>query len=130
MEPFLLIWAVAAHVESRVTGPIDHAELARAMGMSLAHLRDVFARHTGIPLARYILGRRVANAAFALVHTPDTALDIALRYGFHNADTFTRAFRRVTGMTPSDFRKKRPPVFRKKICAGVFGVSIEPTKEI
>jgi hypothetical protein len=53
-------------------------------------------------------------------------LDIATKYGFSNPDSFTRAFRRITGVNPSVFRKQRTPVGRVRLSAGVFGVSVEP----
>jgi AraC-like DNA-binding protein len=45
-------------------------------------------------------------------------------YGFSNHDTFTRAFKRITGLTPSEFKKKRPSVGRIKLCAGVYGIGL------
>ena len=124
-----MIWAIVAYIESRVETGIVYADLAKAMGFSLPHLRAIFVRHTGQPLAHYILSRRVARAAFDVVHTGDTLLVIAARYGFANPDTFTRAFRRVTGYTPQAFRKQGLPVGRVKLCAGVYGVSIAPNSE-
>ena len=126
---FLTVWAVVAHVEERLTSGLNAAELARSTGFSLAHLRQIFAQATGAPLARYMLRRRIANAAFDLLHTPHTALDIACAYGFQNPDTFTRAFRRCTGMTPQDFRKRRPPIARAKLAAGVYGVALAGTTQ-
>jgi len=128
MERFLTVWAVVAQVEERLTSGLSAAELARNTGFSLAHLRQLFAEATGATLARYMLRRRIANAAFDLLHTPHTALDIACAYGFQNPDTFTRAFRRCTGMTPQAFRKRRPPIARAKLAAGVYGVALAGTK--
>ena len=114
-------------VESRIQSGFDYAELERASGFSLPHVRAVFAKQTGQSLSRYVLGRRVANAAFEIVHSDENILDIAAKYGFENPDSFTRAFRRVVGINPVDFRKQKRVVGRKTLCAGVFGVSIKPT---
>ena len=77
-----------------------------------------------MPLGRYICARRIANAAFDLINTQKSILDIALAYRFTNPDTFTKAFKRVTGTTPQVFRRDRRPVGRIKLCAGVYGVGI------
>jgi len=53
---------------------------------------------------------------------------IAEKYGFNNPDTFTRAFRRVTGFTPSAFRKMKIHIGRIKLCAGVYGVGFAPNQ--
>jgi AraC-like DNA-binding protein len=124
MDQYLTIISIIAHIESHVDDVIDYKALAQSVGFSLAHLRDMFARTTGVPLARYILTRRIANAALALLHDGDRVAGVAAAYGFASHDAFTRAFRRVTGMTPECFRRERPAVQRVKLCAGIYGVGI------
>lgn len=122
MDYYSTICSVIIFVENRIQDEIDYTELEKATGFSLAHIRDVFVKKTGMPLSRYILSRKVANAAYEILHNHQNILVIATKYGFTNADTFTRAFKRITGLTPAEFRKKRPPVGRIKLCAGIYGV--------
>ena len=68
--------------------------------------------------------RRIANAAFDLVHTKLTVLEIAYKYHFSSHDSFTRAFHRLTGFTPSAFRANQIKTGRVKLCAGIYGVGI------
>lgn len=124
MDYFIIIWSVVVFVENRLQGELNYSELVKETGFSLAHIRDIFVKSTGRSLSRYILNRKISNAAFELVHSPKSILEIAVEYGFQNPDTFTRAFKRVTGMTPQTFRKQRCPVGRIKLCAGVYGVGI------
>ena len=72
------------------------------------------------------MSRRIARSAFDAVHSDDKLLDIAQRYGFGNPDTFARALKRVTGITPKEFRKMKLSVGHIKLCAGVYGVSVKP----
>lgn len=125
MQAFITISSIVVFLENRVGQPVDYEELERLTGYSLAHIRDLFAKNTGVPLSRYMLSRRVAHAAFDIIHGDDSLIQVASRYGFDNPDTFTRAFRRVTGLAPRDFRAQRPAVGRVKLSAGVFGVGIE-----
>ena len=122
MDYFLTVWSVIVFVENRLRSEINTAELERATGFSLAHIRDVFAAQLGMPLGRYICSRRVANAAFELINTQKSILEIALAYRFTNPDSFTKAFKRVTGFTPQAYRLSRRPVGRIKLCAGVYGI--------
>lgn len=124
MNYFLTIWSVIVFVENRIQEKIDYSELEIATGFSLAHIRDVFVKETGISLSRYILNRKIANASFEILYSRQNIFDIALKYGFSNHDTFTRAFKRVTGLTPIEFRKKRPAIGRIKLCAGVYGIGL------
>jgi AraC-like DNA-binding protein len=118
----LTVWSVIVFVENRILEKVDYAELERATGFSLQHVRDVFARKTGISLSKYILTRKIANAAYQVLYSKQTILDIAEKHSFSNHDTFTRAFKRITGMTPAEFRKRRPAMGRIKLCSGIYGV--------
>jgi len=125
MNISVFIWTVTIFVESRIQTGFNYADLEKATGFSLSHIRAVFAKQTGTSLSRYILSRKIANAAFELIHTERNIFDIATTYGFENPDSFTRAFRRTTGINPNDFRKRKCAVGRQMLCPGVFGVSIE-----
>lgn len=124
MDHFITIGSVVVFIENRLHGRLDYKELEKETGFSLAHIRDIFVQCTGKSLSRYIIIRKVANAAFDLVHGTANILEIAEKYGFQNPDTFTRAFKRVTGITPQMFRNRRCSVGRIKLCAGVYGVGI------
>lgn len=124
MDYFLTIWSVIVFIENRIQEKINYTELEKSTGFSLAHIRDVFVKKTGIPLSRYILTRKVANAAYEILHNHQNILNIATKYGFSNHDTFTRAFKRITGFTPIEFKEKRPAVGRIKLCAGVYGIGL------
>lgn len=121
MQYFSVIQSVISYVENRVKTYVDCSELERITGFSLPHTRAVFAKVVGVTLAKYVQSRKIANAAFEIVHTDRTMLDIALDYGFDNYDTFTRAFKRVTGTTPRNFRKEGRQVGRIKLSAGTYG---------
>lgn len=129
MDYFCLIQSVLAFIEGRIAKGSCAVvledgfapELEAAIGVSYAHLREVFKECTGMSLGRYLLYRRVSRAAFEMAHGDRSLLDIALDCGFDNPDTFTRAFRRFVGMTPSEFRKARIEVGRIKLTGGIFG---------
>ena len=55
----------------------------------------------------YILRRRFTCAARDLLSTDDSILDIALKYGYSNHESFTRGFAQVWMMSPNEFRKTR-----------------------
>jgi AraC family transcriptional regulator len=124
MEYFLTISSIIIFIENRIQEKIDYKQLERATGFSIAHIRDIFVLRTGIPLSKYILTRKISNAAYEILYNHQSLIYIASKYGFSNHDTFTRAFKRITGLTPSEFKKKRPPVGRIKLCSCVFGIGL------
>ncbi len=130
MDKFLVVNSVIIYVENRIRTDINYTELEKITGFSLAHIRYIFVSVTGKSLSKYILERRICNIAFEMIHNNEESLsNIASKYGVTNADTFTRAFKRVTGVTPSEFRKERMPVERVKLCSGVYGVGFSKVKK-
>lgn len=124
MNHYILIWSVCAFVESHVREKILMEEFVRQTGFSLAHIRYVFRNCTGKPLSRYVQERRIANAAQELLDTDRAILDIAVNYGFSGRTVFSRAFRRHTNYTPSQFRAEAPVLARVQLCAGVYGAAL------
>lgn len=124
MDKFLFMNAVITFIETRIKRRIDYDELACEIGFSLPYIRELFERQMGKSLYRYILERKIANAAFECRFSNRSLLCIGMNYGFNNADAFTRAFKRIVGVTPSDFRKMDVVMKRKKLCAGVYGMEL------
>ena len=124
MNHYILIWSICTFVETRVQEEIHLEDLARQTGFSLAHIRDVFRKYTGKSLSCYMQERKIANAAQELLCTDKTVIDRAVLYGYSGRTVFSRAFRRHTGYTPSQFRSEAPSLPRIRLCAGVFGAAL------
>lgn len=107
-------------IEQNVKSRIDYRELEKSVGFSYRHIRGIFRQTLRISLSRYILARKIANIAFEIRHAEKSITEIAFEYDFSNLDTFTRAFKRDTGLTPSEFRKSKLLCGRRIICPGVF----------
>ena len=129
MNQYILIWSVCTFVEARVQEEIHLEELACQTGFSLAHIRDVFRENTGKSLSHYIQERKIANAARSLLYTDAQIMDIAIHYGYSGRTVFSRAFRRFTGYTPSQFRAERPAIAPIRLCAGIFGPDLPKKNE-
>jgi AraC family transcriptional regulator len=78
--------------------------IAEACGVSRFHLSRAFAATTGISLAGYMRGRRLSEAARALVQGAPDILAVALDAGYGSHEAFTRAFRQRFGLTPDQLR--------------------------
>lgn len=124
MNCFITISSIIIYIENRVEEKINYKELERVTGFSIAYIREIFVQKTGTSLSRYILIRKISNAAYEILYSKQSIMEIAFKYNFSSYDTFTRAFKRITGLTPSVFRTKRPPVGRIKLCSSAFGIGI------
>lgn len=122
--------AIMGYVEAHIReGKIDYTELERRMGFSYAHIRDFFKRHTGISLGNYVRTRQLLASAFELLHTDKSVMDLALAYGFSNHESYTRAFTKTMGRTPSAFRKERPLMGTSELAEGLYGIGLLSRKE-
>lgn len=102
------------------------------------NFRTVFRVITGYALGEYIRNRRLSLAGEELINTKATVLDIAVKYGYDTAESFTKAFIRFHGVSPSYVRKNRQGLktFTRVILkiqavgGSVLDYSVEQTKEI
>ena len=80
-------------------------ELANAVGVHPTHLARVFRRFERCTVGDYIRKIRVEQARQRMLESNEPLVDIALATGFADQTHFTRSFKRLTGMTPSEFRR-------------------------
>ncbi|MBB3143253.1 GlxA family transcriptional regulator [Halomonas organivorans] len=101
-----LLSRAIALMEANLEAPLGIRELATELGLSWRRLDRLFARHLGTSPQRAYLGRRLDHAHRLLRETRHSIMDIALACGFASASSFTRAFRRRHGVTPSELRQQ------------------------
>jgi AraC-like DNA-binding protein len=96
--------AVMEYAESHIAH-VSVAAAGAAVGVSERSLRRKFAA-TGMTWREYLLQSRLLRAMALLTEPGRTVLDVATTVGFDSVSAFTRAFRRLTGETPTDYRKR------------------------
>lgn len=97
---------VIEKIEENLTGEISYRELAGILSVSVYELRRLFSFIVGVPLSDYIRQRRISCAVFDLVAGENTITEIAAKYGYDSPSSFSRAFRELQGISPSEARKK------------------------
>ncbi|MFG6177680.1 GyrI-like domain-containing protein [Halomonas sp. THAF12] len=97
---------VFAHIDEHLGEPLTVERLSRVANFSKYHFHRQFSQYAGIGVARYIQLRRLRRASYRLAFEAETSiLDIALEAGFENPESFSRAFKKAFGQTPSRFRR-------------------------
>jgi AraC family transcriptional regulator len=99
-----LIRRAKEYLDAHFTERVLLTDVARAVGASPAYLTDVFRRHEGISLHRYVTQLRLARSLIELPHASDLTT-LALELAFSSHSHFTFAFRRAFGCTPSEYRR-------------------------
>ncbi|MDP4117792.1 MAG: AraC family transcriptional regulator [Bacillota bacterium] len=90
------------HLEDDLT--LD--EIAAISAMSRAYFCTLFRKFNGISPWDYITIKRVEKAIGILKSSSDTKLGVASMCGFNSSSNFYKAFKKVTGKTPSDYTKQ------------------------
>lgn len=83
------------------------ADVAAQVGVSPASLKKYFSIMFGMPISVYLRRRRVAAAKRLLEEGTQSIADIAGDVGYENQGKFGAVFRRETGMTPLEYRRRR-----------------------
>ena len=97
-----------SYIEEHLGEPITLAQLARAARHSPWHTARIFKEITGKSPFEYIRVYRLSQAATRLGAGHDKIIDVAFDHVFDSHEGFTKAFSRRFGMSPSEFRRKRP----------------------
>ncbi len=93
------------YIEKHLTEQIPLATLAQLVRLSPHYLCRAFKRSFGIPPHRYHSNRRVERAKVLLANPTHSVTDVALTLGFSDTSSFTAAFRKMTGATPTAYRR-------------------------
>ena len=92
------------YIEANLTEEIDYEKVAAESFSSSYHFQRVFSILCGYTLGEYIRLRRLSLAGAELANGKEKVIDIALKYGYDNPDSFAKAFQKFHGITPSQAR--------------------------
>lgn len=93
------------YIEDNLTRDITISEIAENSYISPFYFQKGFSMLCGFTVGEYIRRRRLALAGSELVATDNKIIDISLKYGYDSPDSFTKAFTRFHGDTPTAVRK-------------------------
>jgi AraC-like DNA-binding protein len=84
-------------------------EMAALIGIGTTTFTEKVKAYTGFSPLNYLINIRISEAIKLLNRQEDNVTDIALRTGFYSSQHFSTTFKKLTGYTPSDFRKRNSP---------------------
>jgi AraC family transcriptional regulator len=98
---------VVEFIEEHLAEEISLTALARIADLSLYHFARAFTRSFEMPPHRYHMARRMDRAKSLLQRPALSVTQIGIQLGFRETSSFTRAFRRFTGLAPTEYRRQR-----------------------
>ena len=96
---------VAQYMQERLSEEVTLATLAEIAGLSQFHFVRAFKQSFGLPPHRYLSSLRMKKAASLLANPATSVTQIAFNLGFSETSSFTSAFRKHTGVTPTAYRR-------------------------
>lgn len=98
------------YIEANITEDISVEDIAERVHISPFYFQKGFSLLCGYTITEYIRNRRLALAAGELAADGAKVIDVAMKYGYDSPDSFTKAFARFHGVTPSMVLKNGTPI--------------------
>lgn len=116
------------YIENNLEDDINYKKIAQIAHSSEYHFPRMFSSISGLSLSEYIRRRRLTLAAFDIQKSDIRIIDVAFKYGYESADSFSRAFQKTHGIKPSEARN--PGVQLKAFPRISFQISIKGDTEM
>jgi AraC family transcriptional regulator len=107
MTNFDTIISAIELIEEKIRNSITVSEIADEFGYSCYHFIRLFNGVTGFTPKEYILKRKLCESAKEILCTDKRIIDVAFEYDFQSHESFTRAFRREFGVSPTNIRSRK-----------------------
>jgi PAS domain S-box-containing protein len=100
---------IIEHMHQHPQETLASRDLARMAGLSQSQFDRSFRRVFGTSARQYLLRVRIEAACRHLAESGDTVSALAQEFGFYDHAHFSRCFRQVMGVTPTEYREQRMP---------------------
>lgn len=94
------------YIEENLTEELNIQDIADKAYVSAFHFQRIFNVLCGFTVGEYIRNRRLSLAAEELSGSDAKVIDLAVKYGYDSPDSFTRAFTKFHGISPSAAKQK------------------------
>lgn len=106
MNIYIELNKIVEYIEKNLEENIDLKVISKMIGMNEYTFQRLFSLITGCSFADYVRSRRLSNAGQELYLGEEKIVDIAVKYQYNNATSFSRAFEKFHGIKPSEVKTK------------------------
>lgn len=99
-----------SYIEGNITEELNIKDIADRVNISGFYFQKGFSMLCGYTVGEYIRMRRLSLAGSELISSDIKVIDLAIKYGYDSPDSFTKAFTRFHGSTPTEVRKNNAAV--------------------
>jgi AraC family transcriptional regulator len=110
MDYFQTIQQAIQYMEDHLLEEISYTDVADHVYLSAFHFQRIFSLITDVTPGEYIRNRRLSMAGQEITLSDVKVIDLAYKYGYDSPESFSKAFRRFHGITPSKAKKADAPL--------------------
>ncbi len=111
---FARVKSICDYINENFRHDISAADIAVYANIHPKYAMSIFRQSTGMTLNEYVSLLRLSFAQAMLINDGDAnVLEVAMESGFGSLSAFNKSFRKITGQSPSDFRRDYVPRLRR-----------------
>lgn len=100
-----IVNSIVNYVNNHFTESLSLKSFAAKHNYSSAHISNMFKHQTGMTFLEYVQSKRIQESCRLLANTNKSGADIANIVGYTDVKFFNKVFKRITGMTPKQFKQ-------------------------
>lgn len=101
-----LITEACLYISQNCTKPLTLDDISQHIGISKSHFSHLFKKYTNMTFIEFLTTERIKRSEFLLSDPNAHIIDIAFDSGFSSISSFNRAFKKINGVSPSEFRER------------------------
>ena len=100
----IIVENILSFLKSNIYGNVTLDDISKTTFYSKAYINNIFKKIIGMPIKKYYVTLKIDEAK-KLLKSNMSVLSVSIALGFDNANYFTKTFKRVTGKTPSQYKR-------------------------
>lgn len=100
-----LMTEACLYISQNCTKSLTLDDISHHMGVSKSYFSHLFKKYTNMTFIDFLTTERIKKTEFLISNPKAHIIDIAFDSGFSSLSSFNRAFKKIKGISPSDFRK-------------------------
>ncbi|WP_057305835.1 MULTISPECIES: helix-turn-helix domain-containing protein [unclassified Paenibacillus] len=100
---------VVAYIHTHYQTDLSIEMIAIGVGLNSSYLSRIFKQHKSQTILEYLTLKRMEESKNLLMDTNMNLNDISMAVGYNNVNSYIRFFKKIEGITPGEYRKKRVP---------------------
>lgn len=101
-----LMTEACLYISQNCTKPLTLDDISHHIGVSKSHFSHLFKKYTNMTFIDFLTTERIKITEFLISNPKAHIIDIAFGSGFSSLSSFNRAFKKIKGISSSEFRKR------------------------